>query len=157
MENKKYIHYGHKNFDRDKFMQPQNITMFTKPRGGLWASPVDADFGWAEWCAENNNFRECEEKNSFKFTLKPDAKVLHIYRVSDLNVLPMQEFGEELRDIAMCCPDFEKIVSDGWDAIELHLSEEDHTGVGYLEGLYWKLYGWDCDSILVLNPEVIVV
>ena len=155
MENK-YIHYGHCQFDRDRFVSIQNITMFPKPHGGMWASRVDAEFGWKQWC-EQENFRECCEDNSFMFTLKPDAKVIHIYRVSDLDVLPMQDCFGEFSAITMCCPDFEKILSDGWDAIELHLSEEDRTGVGYLEGLYWKLYGWDCDSILVMNPEVIVV
>ena len=44
-------------------------------------------------------------------------------------------------------PDFEKMLADGWDAIEFRLSEDSE--------LYWALYGWDCDSILVMNPDVV--
>lgn len=44
---------------------------------------------------------------------------------------------------------FEKLLDDGWDAVELHLSEDRSYG-GFMEGLY-------CDSILVMNPDVIVV
>ena len=40
-----------------------------------------------------------------------------------------------------------------YDAIELHLSEE--VVDDYLESLYFKLYGWDCDSILIMNKDII--
>ena len=40
-----------------------------------------------------------------------------------------------------------------YDAIELHLSDE--VTDDYLESLYFKLYGWDCDSILIMNPDII--
>ena len=44
-------------------------------------------------------------------------------------------------------PDFEKLLSDGVDAIELFISDD--------RELYWSLYGWDCDSILIMNPDVV--
>lgn len=43
--------------------------------------------------------------------------------------------------------DFEKLRELGIDAIELHLIENPE--------LYWTLYTWDCDSVLVMNPDVI--
>lgn len=43
--------------------------------------------------------------------------------------------------------DFEGLKSQ-YDVLECSLTK-------YPE-LYWTLYGWDCDCILVMNPEVIV-
>jgi len=42
--------------------------------------------------------------------------------------------------------DFEKI-KESYDAIELLISKD--------QRLYYKLYGWDCDCILVLNKDAI--
>ena len=40
------------------------------------------------------------------------------------------------------------MIKNGIDVIEFNLSND--------EDLYFALYGWDCDCILVLNPEVII-
>lgn len=150
-KNKKYIHYGHTQFRRDLFCGIKNRVMFSKPWGGLWASPVDAKNGWIDWC-EQEHFRWCDLSNSFEFTLSDKAKVLHIYGVEQLENLPRLD-----ESLAMwVCLDFEQLLADGYDAVELHLSEEKNLGGGFMDGLYWSLYGWDCDSILVMNPEVIV-
>ena len=50
--------------------------------------------------------------------------------------------------------DLKKMLKQGYDGIELHLSEE--ITDDSKDGLYWKLYGWDCDSILVMNPDVVI-
>ena len=142
---RKWIHYGHKSFDGNRFMPIRNCRNFLKPHGGLWASPVDAEFGWKAWC-EREEFRECDAENSFTFTLKPEAKVLRIKHIDDLIGLPRAEDALSFRD--WCLLDFEKLLELGYDAIELVLSADPR--------LYWRLYGWDCDSILVMNPEVIV-
>ena len=42
--------------------------------------------------------------------------------------------------------DFEKIYQK-YDAVEINISSD------YM--LYYFLYGWDCDSVLVMNPDVI--
>lgn len=143
---KKYIHYGHKKFDRSLFTQPQNRRAFMKPIGGMWASPTDAPFGWKQWC-EENHFRECSEDCSFAFTLTESANVCHIRSVSDARLLP-QMSKDDLCLEWWVYPDFEELMRRGIDAVELHLSED--------WKLYDTLYGWDCDSIVILNPEVIV-
>ena len=43
--------------------------------------------------------------------------------------------------------DFEALARE-YDVLECSLSK--------YPSLYWSLYGWDCDSILVMNPNVIV-
>ena len=49
--------------------------------------------------------------------------------------------------------DFEKCFDQGIDAIELKVfSYWDNADQSIL---YWKLYGWDCDCILILNPDCI--
>ena len=129
---------------------------FVKPHGGLWASPENAIYGWKEW-NEANNFIEIIEDKSFKFTLTEGANVLDIYSVRDLDDLPkviipgMPNWGSRMVNL-----DFEALMGQGYDAIELHFSKEDRSGCGFMEGLYWALYGWDCDSILIMNPDVIV-
>lgn len=145
-----YIHYGSDHFDAGKFVRPSNRPYFCKPSGGLWASPANAEFGWKEWCAANE-YADLTEENSFRFTLQDGAKVWHIWSVDDAKRMPLQE---DKLGTSMLCPDFERLVADGYDAVELHLSEETgEHGIG--DGLYYLLYGWDCDSILVLNSDIV--
>ena len=116
----------------------------TKPRGGLWASSIDASYDWKEWC-DLNDYRHCTEENSFTFLLTSNARVLRINSVNDLEGLP------EIHDELGLCPwkllDFEKL-SETYDAIEVSISSDPN--------LYWVLHGWDCDSILVMNADTII-
>lgn len=136
-----YIHYGSKNFDPQRFQKISNIPEFIKPSGGLWASRVDAEYGWKEWC--NDNSFNSDVKEYFKFNLKPDAKILIIENATQLNLLPKNEENVIINKLYKTL-DFEKLAKE-YDAIEVLISA-DHK-------LYWDLYGWDCDSILIMNPE----
>ena len=150
--NEIYIHYGSKQYDPQKFMPIKNQILQIKPEGGLWASPIGCDFGWKEWC-ERNEFRDCTDENSFRFKLSDNANLLIINSVDDLNGLPVVE--NPLIKISMwICLDFEKLVEDGVDAIQVNMSSDSSRGKPG-DGLYFKLYGWDCDSILVLNKNII--
>ena len=140
-----YIHYGHNKFDLSQFKPIRNEKFMNKPYGGLWASRTDAKYGWKDW-NEHEQFRVCSEENSFKFVLSENANVLEIHSREDLDKIPQIKTSQLL--IGNCLPDFKKLLySVGVDAIELFLSEDPR--------LYWDLYGWDCDSILVMNPDVV--
>ena len=149
MQEKIYIHYGHKQYDPKMFDEIKN-RQFIKPFGGLWASDINAEYGWKNWC-KDNDFRKCNENNSFKFKLKEGTKVLVLKTKKDLKGLPQDEdlpiWLEKnlLNDWGNVYLDFEKL-KEKYDAIEVYIDE-----------LYWKLYGWDCDSLLVLNKECIEV
>lgn len=138
-----YIHYGHRCFVPELFEEIKNKPSMCKPHGGLWASPVNAEFGWKDWCKENGYFVK-NMGESFKFRLRYDAEVLHLRKFSDVKAMPKLKSGQPA---SWYCPDFEKMLADGIDAIELHISDD--------QKLYDALYGWDCDSILVMNPSVI--
>jgi len=148
---REYIHYGTSSFDIAKFKPIQNTERgYTKPRHGtgFWASPVDAKWGWKDWC-ESKDFRECKKENSFVFTLDPSARVKHLYSVDDVYELPGLETAISS---TWYVPDYEKLAKQ-YDAIEIHISDEVRDR--WTEGLYYVLYGWDCDSILIMNPYII--
>ena len=140
-----YIHYGHKQFDPGMFQKPQNVSYWNKPSGGLLASAEDAKYGWKAW-NEVEEYRECREDNAFRFNLAPTASILCVHSVAAALELPLQEDGVHHRGNKHY--DFEKLIADGVDVIDFCVSAD--------EGLYWEMYGWDCDCILVLNPDVIV-
>lgn len=142
---RKYIHYGGA-FDEDKFVPIKNISSFNKPHGGFWASPVDTQWGWFDWCKSE---RFCEETliNPFVFELKDGANVLEIKHSSDVPKLPIQNQDEVARIVKPI--DYEALLGQGIDAIEFSMAQD-------YDGLYFAMYGWDCDSLLVLNPDIIV-
>lgn len=142
---KTYIHYGHTAFIPEQFTPIQNRYGMTKPYGGFWASPKDAKWGWKDWC-EAEEFRECKESNAFCFTLRDDAHVLTIVSTEQVRSIPQQN-NERFRTLWQAF-DFETLVNSGVDAVEVSLSAD--------WNLYYELYGWDCDSILIMNPEIIV-
>ena len=152
----KYVHYGCSSFDREKFVPISNNIEIPKPNGGLWASRVDAKFGWKDWCEGTKGFEDTLEQ-SFEFELKPDARVLVIDNISQLDDLPK---GKSLFDVLKeqgvpmdfhkglwTFLDFEKLAED-YDAVEVIISA-DHN-------LHFQIYTWDCDAIVVMNPDVIV-
>ena len=136
---KQYIHYGHSHFAPDLFNPISNRPHFTKPIGGFWASPIEATYGWYHFC-KGNDFNINKLNEHFIFSLTDNAKVIRITDIFALCELPL---------LGRCCGmiylDFEVIKSQGIDAIEVELDED----------LYEALYGWDCDSILILNPNIV--
>ncbi len=140
-----YIHYGDDNFDIDKFIPISNRPEATKPFGGFWGSRKDTDFGWKEWCTEID-LKSKDLTKKLQFSLSENAKILVIDNIKCLDKLPQNEDNHIVNKIFVTL-DFEKL-SKQYDAIEVLISED--------ERLYELLYGWDCDSILVMNPNVII-
>ena len=141
-----YIHYGHKEFDIDQFVIPKSRQWHNKPIGGLWASKVDAEFGWKDWC-EREDYSLCSDDFSFTFKISDNANILYINCVKDVEKLPDQK-----TDLSLTCiktVDFEELIANGIDAIEFNISND--------WDLYMALYGWDCDSTLILNPNIIEI
>lgn len=134
---KTYIHYGSAAFDPEKFNPPMNRPNGNKPLGGLWASPEGSAMSWKEWCLAED-FRVGDLAESFRFSLVESAKILHVYGRDDIDPLLNRQDGALFFD-------FEGLMRQGYDAVEYHI-----------ESAWQTLYGWDCDSILVLNPDVIV-
>lgn len=146
-----YIHYGSANFSPHCFKQIANTDYpWNKPHGGFWASRVDAKLGWRDWC-KSERFELERLNRHFRFLITPAAKVYHLYSSRDLDLLPQRSNYPKWE--GRFFPDFEQMMKDGWDAIELHLSSTDENWSW--NGLYWQLYGWDCDSILIMNPKII--
>lgn len=140
-----YIHYGDDNFDINKFIPISNRSEATKPFGGFWGSRKNADFSWKEWCTEID-LKSKDLTKKIQFSLSNGTKILVINNIKLLDKLPQNEENHIVNKLFVTL-DFEKL-SKQYDAIEVLISED--------ERLYELLYGWDCDSILVMNPNVII-
>ena len=141
---KEYIHYGSGHFDRSHFFPVKNSTVVPcKPHYNtcFWASPIGAKLGWFDWCIREDFFID-NLNTKFKFTISPNARILYITKMEDLSIDEV-----ELREIPPCKIDYEAL-SKKYDAVEVNLSD------GNAE-LYFSLYGWDCDSIVIMNPDII--
>lgn len=137
------IHYGSGIFDKDK-IKPVTNDGWVKPKGGLWTSPINSQWGWRDWCA-CEQFRECKEEVSFTLRFKSGAKILIIDSYEDLIDLPLTspEWSDRHK-----YPDFEAI-SKIADAIWLTEKGQERTRLTYPI----SLYGWDCETVLILNKE----
>jgi hypothetical protein len=133
------IHYGTDSFDPTKFVNVSN-RQWIKPLGGLWTSPVESEWGWKEWCeAEEFNTHKLTKSVRFNFT----GMTITIDREADLQLLPWNGSSSFIRGI-----DFEKLVRNGIHAI--HLTEQGQNETRFSSP--FTLYGWDCESVLVMNP-----
>ena len=147
-----YIHYGSTVYDPKRGFPIRNEEYWVKPKGGLWASRKDASWGWKDWC-EAEAFRDCVETDAFEFVLCDGANVAIINTFKSLHALPEMPKG---RFSSMSyIIDFEECFRQGYDAVELcWYGEEYHRN--RKDDLYFNLYGWDCDSIVILNPDIVV-
>lgn len=145
-EKRVYVHYGNSEFRPELLYGPHNQRYRNKPAHALWASPKDAKLSWKEWC-ENEDFNTDRLIEYFEFTLKDSAKIFVVDSVEKERTLPIQDDGFDGLDNFFRNYDFDKIKADGYDAVECCLSD------------CWRLYDemctWDCDSIAILNPDVV--
>lgn len=153
MTNKTFIHYGHKQFNIQLFEAPTNRPYSNKPYGGLWASAVDAPYGWKRWC-DDEHFRNCEDSNSFKFNIADNANIFEINSVADVELMPLQKDSHSYSTYNIRAIDFEAMHNNSIDVIVFNLSNSSRDN--FFNDLYFALYGWDCDCILVLNPNVVI-
>jgi hypothetical protein len=153
MEKTVYIHYGASVFDSAKGFPIKNRPHWNKPVGGLWASREAATFGWRDWC-EGEEPDWIELSKFFRFTLRDGAKVGVIHSIPDLCRLPTVD--DDLFWWSSEMLDFEECLRQGWDAIELCWYGEEYKDQRGTDDMYYGLYGWDCDCILILNPDVVV-
>lgn len=152
-----YRHYGHDKFDINRFVKIKNKDLRNKPHGGLWSSPTkDVDVGWARWCIQEEFYTDKLDKY-FDFKLKDSARVLRIEKIKDLEKLPRVNIydgfdGLKTLNTMNFDIDFEEIAKN-YDAILVYMyRDEESKG---MKSMYYELYGWDVDTLLVLNPDVI--
>lgn len=145
------VHYGSSKFNPNKFTPIKNDS-WNKPIGGLWTSPQDTKYGWKQW-NESSGYKTCDENNSFTILLKKDAKIFVIDSYEDLKNAPLREtvYNKVLRNTFYSkILDFQEI-AENYDAIWLtdKGQQQTHTSSPL------NLYGWDCESVLLLNTQCI--
>ena len=158
MKKSVYRHFGSSKFDRELFNPIHNRPFSNKPFGGLWACPVeDKDIDWEEWCRrEEFNLESLEEH--FDFTIKDDSKIMVIKDIKDLDKLPRVKNPEFILeyDIMNSNIDFEELAKE-YDGIMVWIyrsSDIDLTRMSF-DGIYYRMYGWDVDTLVVFNPDII--
>ena len=153
-----YRHYGADKFDPDKtFSDLYNPVNFKPP--GFWASPYDCEYGWKEFC-EDQDFRTDSLESHFDFVLASDARILDIRTPSD--VLPYTKkdpyapayssLAEKVKDPTVNRSlDYCKLMND-FDGMEVHISENPTE-------FWWSklFYGYDVDSLVLWNLDVVRV
>ena len=139
------IHYGASEYKPDLYVEVKNQG-WVKPSGGLWTSPVKSNWGWKDWCLAEN-FRICDGSNSFRLRFKETSKILVIDSLRDLEMLPKSKLAYSKR-FSKEYPDFEVLTKE-CDAIWLTERGQRETHLSHP----LSLYGWDCESVLILNPD----
>ena len=125
-------------FHSHKFNRIRNDKS-NKPLGGLWASPVDSHWGWKDW-SEAEDWGDLS--SFFHFDYSGDTLVIN--GESDLKKLIAQSMSDF--KFSRLWPDFEEMKKKGVDGI--FITEQGESETRFSEP---GLYGWDCESIVVLT------
>lgn len=141
------IHYTKEETFQLKPIKIENDN-FVKPKGGIWVSPIKEDNsnGWKEWCEEENFAGLNKYQVIFNIDLK-DVIIIDSY--DDLKKLKWKKIHPE---VSYSYPDFEKI--KGCGVCGIYLTERGQWETRLSRPL--NLYGWDCESILIINERCII-
>lgn len=157
-----YVHYGcnSEDFDMGKWKAIKNIPFLAKPAGGFWASPTRSGgrrtlFDWETFC----NTAEYEPRGGlfrkFYFCVDINANVFTIANADDYNALPKISVSHDTGGRSEVVIDFEECVRQGIDAIVYDYSAV-HRDKDICDEMDIRMLGWDCDSILIMNPDIIL-
>lgn len=144
------ITYGCGNaFDNSLWRPITNQLYNIKPKGGLWASPVNCNYGWKDWC-EVEEFGDLSSWFEFNYS----GLTLIIDSLEDSAQMPIIPDKNNLDAVLLSRSlDFEKMLKTGIDAI--YLTEKGQNETRFAVGLKGCLYGWDCESVLIMNKDCV--
>ena len=134
-----FTHFGTNLFNPEEFQEITNETYCggLKPKGGIWGS-FEEGLGWKKWC-EINEYEFLNGFNLFfRFKLTDNAHILYVLK-DELDIFKIEGTLQSY--------DWLKI-KEKYDAV--------YIPAGTNQELYMKYYGWDCDSIIVLNKNVVI-
>ena len=152
MDTKKFVYVRKNTFElsKEKFGEIKNMgaACGLKPIGGLWFSEYtpNEEFisNWQRWCiGEDFNVLNVVS-DAIIFTLKKSARILSINSERDFFKLRARYGLSEWE--ALCVLDWESIRKD-YDVV--YVSEDG------ICANYYNMYGWDIESGIVLNFDVI--
>lgn len=153
-----YFAPGLELFSKDKIvtnLEPSPMKN-NKPTEAWWGSPVDAEFGWKDWCENEEWYLEnVTEDKAIHWYLDESAKILQIRydNVDDPNIPWIYE-----SQLPISIDWYE--VSKQYDAVELMDASMGHRILPMInETSRWKEFqfnSWDCQSLVILNPEKII-
>ena len=161
-----YIHYGNDHFEKREVDLSTKGFIIKPEKAALWGSPTDADFSWKTW-SEDQQFNLSSLEKSFRFKLKSGSKILFIRSEKDIDELDenlktnttFEKYFSRFTSVTSMLMsimdsitpenyntiDFAKLQENGIDAVEIEFN-------GYTHDAF---YGWDCDSICILNPDAV--
>lgn len=153
---KTFISYGASKYDPAKFkpVDPLNSwgIVVNKPTGGLWASPVDSKWGWADWCKSEEFKTDTLDKN-FTFKLSPNAKIYVIDNLQDL--IAVSDFENPRMDHMGTGINVERLMDEGYDGLYVTAKAVISFRYNVAPGIK-DLNSWDVESICVFNKDVII-
>jgi hypothetical protein len=136
------IHYGASQYNPELFDPISDRVYRNKPCGGLWTSPIDSEYGWKDWSGAND-YGDLSEH----FVVKFSGSMIIIDSYKDMLEMPwVNHSGRDFISFQAYCPGYFE-----YDAIHLTAKGEEETRFSHPK----DLYGWDCETVLILNPESI--
>jgi len=128
-------------FDPSKF-QPVSMVDLHKPVNGLWLSPTDSDYGWADWC-KREDYYTGDRVEEFLYTGKTAVIDCDDDYESFAWRYPRNDGSSYIDYVSM---------SEHFDAVHL-------TSNG-LKEMRWEnsdIYLWDCETVLIFNISTITL
>lgn len=138
----KVVHYTR---DKPFCLRPIKIENgWIKPTGGLWACPIEAEENWKAWC-DQEGFGDIGSQSRVEMEIDT-SRFITINSAADLKRITWQPHYA-LREII----DFEVMKAGGIDGIYLTAEGQWATRLTHPR----NLYGWDCESVLIMNERCI--
>lgn len=112
-----------------------------KPAEGLWGSPIDSKFGWKEYVKSETDLTTT---GKYEYELTVDTSdVLIINSADDVAKIPLKK-GQGKTPMM----DFKALKEKGVKGVYL-------TAKGLSELRNADFYGWDCESLLILDESIV--
>ena len=114
--------------------------LYNKPYGGIWTSPLGAEWSWSDWCERENWTRD--EDTQYRLSVEEGVSVYTIDSQQDLLNLIEQHGRDDLMRAGKYI-NFESAFEE-YDGIHL-------TTAGQRETRHSReadLYGWDVECVL---------